>query len=309
MMKKLSQEAFQNAKSFIMEQGRALDQQLFAYHFEGGVQAEVIEALSHYQNDDGGFGQALEPDLRTPLSSVYTTSQGLHILREVGAISADKIVQAAISYLINTYDSEQEMWHIIPVAALEAPHAGHWDFIIGEGFAEFFVVLRAGLAGHLSHYADIVPSKFPAKVSGAVLEHLLNTPDENLNWIYLIWSYLGLLEGQALPEPQRNQILQKLRRSVPHHIKKNTEEWTIHGFSPINLAPSPAGPLAEIIDQKMLNDNLDYDIESQLPDGTWALDWSWGNKKQWAQVEREWKAHLAISKLQSLRAYGRIEGI
>ena len=292
-----------------MNHGRELDQRLFNYHFDGGTQDTVMEALSRYQNDDGGFGHALEPDLRTPLSSVYTTSQGLHILREIKATSENIIVHQAIDYLMSTYDSEREVWHIIPEEALEAPHAGHWDFIIKEGFAEFFVVLRAGIAGHLCHYADIVPSKFPAKVSSAVLDHLQNTPDENLNWIYLIWSYLGLIEGEKLPELQRNQILQKLHRAVPRHIKRNTEEWTIHGFSPINLALSPDAPLARIIDAKLLNDNLDYDIESQLPDGTWALDWLWGNETQWAQVEREWKAHLAISKLQSLRAYGRIERI
>ena len=164
-----------------MSRGRELDRRLFAYHFEGGTQEAVVEALSRYQNDDDGFGRALEPDLRTSLSSVYTTSQGLHILREVGTTSENISVRQAIDYLRNTYDSDRDVWPIIPVEALESPHTGHWEFIIVEGFAELFVVLRAGIAGHLCHYADLVPPKFLTKLSSAVLEDLLNTPDEILN--------------------------------------------------------------------------------------------------------------------------------
>ena len=82
-MKKLTQQTFDQAKSFILNHGRTLDQRLFEYHFESGSKEAVRTALSPYQNGDGGFGQALEPDLRTPISSAVVTSQGLYILREV----------------------------------------------------------------------------------------------------------------------------------------------------------------------------------------------------------------------------------
>ena len=58
-MKQLTQPAFQKAKNFIMEHGRALDQRRFEYHFENGSADAVLAALAPYQNDDGGFAHSL----------------------------------------------------------------------------------------------------------------------------------------------------------------------------------------------------------------------------------------------------------
>ena len=69
----------------------------------------MIEALSDYQNGDGGFGQALEPDLRSHLSTVYSTSQGLFILRDIGANSDESIVQNAMQYLLDMYDETRSV--------------------------------------------------------------------------------------------------------------------------------------------------------------------------------------------------------
>ena len=73
-MKRLTQAAFQRAKTFVKEQGRDLDRRLLSYYFEGGSDVSVLAALAVYQNDDGGFGHGLEPDLRTPASSVIATT-------------------------------------------------------------------------------------------------------------------------------------------------------------------------------------------------------------------------------------------
>ena len=73
-MKKLTQPAFQRAKNFIMDQGRALDQRRFEFHFEDGSADAVFAALAPYQNDDGGFAHTLEPDIRSPFSSVLVTT-------------------------------------------------------------------------------------------------------------------------------------------------------------------------------------------------------------------------------------------
>ncbi len=61
-MKQFSQGAFEKAKNYLYTYGRPLDQRRFEYHFEGGSQAAVLEALTAFQNGDGGFGKALEPE-------------------------------------------------------------------------------------------------------------------------------------------------------------------------------------------------------------------------------------------------------
>ena len=307
-MKKLPQESFQKAQSYIIDQGRDLDRRLFDFHFGNGSKESVIEVLASYQNEDGGFGHALEPDLRSPLSTVYTTSQGIFLLREIGATSDDSLVGPAIEYLLNSYDAEQSLWPIIPREALAEPHAGHWEYIIESGFDDFFVNMRAGLAGHFWHYADLVPFGFAAQITDAVLETLLVTPDDRLDWIYGLLSYLGLVRTKGLPQLQQQKMLDKLRRAIPLHLEKSPEKWSIHGISPINMAPTPDAPMSSVIGLPLIQANLDRDIDQQLPDGTWALDWSWAedNPAAWRDAEREWKAHLAIGKLRSLQAYDRL---
>ncbi len=307
-MKKLSQESFQRAKSFIFSKGRILDQHLFAFHFENGSKESVIEALKTYQNEDGGFGNALEPDLRSPLSTVYTTSQGLFLLREVGATSKETIVAKAIEYLLNSYNEEKSIWPIIPAKALDSPHAGHWDDIIEKEFDDFFINMRAGLAGHFWHYSELVPDRFAERITRDVMGTLLATPDEKLGWVFDLWSYLGLMGTVNLPENHRDEILDKLKRVIPNKVEKNPANWTMMSVSPLNIAPTPISPMSSVIDPNLIQSNLDHDIDQQLEDGTWALDWSWeqDDPEAWEIAETEWKAHLAIGKLRTLKAYGRI---
>lgn len=306
-MKKLSQSSFQKTRNFTVEQGRELDQHLFEFHFEDGNKESAMETLSEYQNEDGGFGKALEPDLRSPLSTAYTTSQGLFILREIGASSEEPMVQKAIQYLLDNYDEEHSIWPIIPREALEAPHAGHWDDIIEKEFDEFFINMRAGIAGHFWHYHDLVPEGFAEKITEEAMTSFRTMPDDQLGWIFNLWSYLGLMNSNGLPDIFHKELFEKLSRVIPQRISRKPENWTMMSVSPLNMAPTPDSHMAPFIDQNLIQANLDYDIERQNSDGTWALDWSWeqDNPEAWAIAEKEWKAHLAIGKLRILRSYHR----
>jgi len=61
---------------------RVLEQRRFAYHFLNGSADAVETALTAYRNDDDGFGHALEPDLRGPVSQPPHTAHALRVLDE-----------------------------------------------------------------------------------------------------------------------------------------------------------------------------------------------------------------------------------
>ncbi|HET6185944.1 MAG TPA: hypothetical protein VFE59_02975, partial [Trebonia sp.] len=61
-------DAFAAGDRFMLNQARLLERRLFATCFLGQRAARVVDALRGYQNDDGGFGHALEPDKRCPAS-------------------------------------------------------------------------------------------------------------------------------------------------------------------------------------------------------------------------------------------------
>ncbi|MFE3327241.1 hypothetical protein [Streptomyces sp. NPDC059176] len=72
------------AEHFIWLTARVLEQRRFAYHFLGAGADPVEAALTAYLNEDGGYGHALEPDLRGPVSQPLHTVHALRVLDSIG---------------------------------------------------------------------------------------------------------------------------------------------------------------------------------------------------------------------------------
>ena len=73
----------EKAKVFIYRNARPLDLARWQYHFENGSKEAVLTALAYYQNEDGGFAHALEPDAWNPNSSPIQTWAATEILHEI----------------------------------------------------------------------------------------------------------------------------------------------------------------------------------------------------------------------------------
>ena len=52
------------AEEFILREARLLERLRFAHLFKGAAPDPALAALDAYRNADGGYGNALEPDLR-----------------------------------------------------------------------------------------------------------------------------------------------------------------------------------------------------------------------------------------------------
>ncbi|GGZ36248.1 hypothetical protein GCM10010365_66300 [Streptomyces poonensis] len=72
------------AEQFVWLTARVLEQRRFAYHFLGGSADAVETALAAYRNADEGYGHALAPDLRGPVSQPLHTGQALRVLDSIG---------------------------------------------------------------------------------------------------------------------------------------------------------------------------------------------------------------------------------
>ena len=58
--------SLERAADFLWRNARLLERTMFAQEFLGGPPDAVLNALMAYRNADGGFGSALEPDVRAP---------------------------------------------------------------------------------------------------------------------------------------------------------------------------------------------------------------------------------------------------
>ncbi len=309
-MKIFEQDSYLKAREYIFTQGRELERALYNHHFENGLVADVLSALSAYQNPDGGFGRALEPDLRAPASSVIATSQALTILREIKASREEPMVKNAITYLLSAYDPEKGVWPIIPRETDQWPHAWWWDYEDTEkNFRGFLLNPRAAVIGHLHHYADLVDQDFLSALTELVLD-ALETLDDVLD-MHEIHCCVGLAEASGLPKPARRRLLDYLEGSVSRVVVLDRERWTEYCLKPLDIAPTPDALLVNLLEQEVLEAHLDFWIDNQLPDGTWALGWSWENRnpEAWKQAEREWKGYDTLNKLKTLRAFARVESL
>ncbi len=305
---KLSLDAQQRARLFVMEQGRPLEQALYHYHFEGGPAEVVLGELARFQNDDGGFGHGLEPDLRLAGSSAIVTTVALQHLRVLGASEDNFLVQGAIRYLMATYDPSLAAWPIIPNTVDEAPHAPWWayDDQLAERWHGFKANPRAEIVGYLFEYPGLAPAELRQDLGEAVavyLEMFAETVET-----HELLCYVRLVQTPTLPEPLRSWLLLGLAPVVDRVVAKEPSAWAQYGLKPLWVAESPESPFAGQL-AGAIERNLDYEIEHQGADGAWAPSWTWFGlyDEAWPQAEQEWKSVLTIKTLRQLQQFGRLE--
>lgn len=306
-MKTLSRASFQNAISFVREKGRDLDRALLAYHFEDGTADDVLAALATYQNDDGGFGHGLEPDLRTPASSVIATTVAFQNFRSLQVPADHPMVSAGLGYLLNAYDESRQVWPIVPPEVEDAPHAPWWDYASSEaGFGGFLVNPRVEIVGYFYDYSALVPADLLETVTTAVFAHLDSLPDEME--MHDLICFVGLAETAALPQSYKDRIWKKIAKAAEHGVAREPEQLTGYVLKPLYVVSSPEAPLAEQFAEEVAM-NLDFEIEQQGEDGAWSPNFSWGEQhpEAWQIARREWQARMTLKNLRVLQDFGRVE--
>jgi len=307
-MKRLSHEAQARAKKFIKHHARPLEQRIYAYEFEQGPKDAIFEALAAFQNPDGGFGNALEPDLRLPDSSVLTTTVGLQALREFDAPADHPPVRGALRYLLHTFDPAVMVWPITPPHTDDAPHAPWWTY--GEDVAAswngFLVNPRVEIIGYLYDYAPPgLPAWVREQLTTAAVAYLDEHPDKIQ--MFDLLCYDRLIKTHALPEDTQATVIAKLTPLVDRLVVKDPAEWEKYNLMPLELVDAPDSPFAAVLGD-VIAQNLDFEIAHQADDGAWHPKWSWYGlyPDTWPAAEREWAGVITLRTLKMLRNFERL---
>ena len=310
MTKTLSVAGIERARNFLKTQARPLDRALFEFRFEGAPAEAVAQALAAYQNADGGYGHALEPDVRTPSSSALATGIALQALKEIDYPAGHHQVQGAVQYLLESFDPDSQVWRAVPPDANDHPHAPWWhdkEGSLARTFDGFLIIPRAQLVGLLYHFSESVPEPW--------LEDLIERTVADVETIEALGTgggddlayTLALAQENALPERLRARLLNRLRAVVPRAVSTDPSEWDTYCIHPLKIVHTPASPVADLI-WDAIEADLDYQIEHQGPEGNWEPVWTWGGAypSAWEQARQEWRGHITLETLTVLRAFGRI---
>src|SRR3569833_834000 len=112
------------AEEFIYKNARLLERRRFEYHFRDGRCAAAVRSLDAYRNNDGGFGNGLEPDKRVPHSQPIDPEFALHVLNQIGA--GPEAVGDVSGFLESVTTQEGGVPFSLP-GANAYPHAPRWE--------------------------------------------------------------------------------------------------------------------------------------------------------------------------------------
>jgi hypothetical protein len=308
-MKRLNPEQFDRAREFLKTQARPLDRALFEHRFEAAPAEQTIVELARYQNTDGGFGRALEPDVRTPSSSALCTGIALRLLREMHCAADHPLVGGAVQYLLATLDEGEGVWRVIPDDANHYPHAPWWhdDGSLARTFDDFVIIPRAQIVGLLHGYAKLVPGDWLDAITEDTIKTIEALEDDAFGGGGDTLRYaLELAETDTLPRHFKDRLIPRLRSVADRIVCRDPEEWKGYCPTPLKVSPSPDSAVVDMLWDD-LQRNLDYKIDCQTSEGTWEPTWTWGDfyPQMWKQAKLEWRGHLTLETLTSLHAFGR----
>lgn len=86
---------YESARDFVYQNGALWERALFACLFEGASRERAVACLAMHQNADGGWGHAIEHDIRTPESHAVAVEFALGVMAEFDLAATDVVARTA----------------------------------------------------------------------------------------------------------------------------------------------------------------------------------------------------------------------
>ena len=286
---------FRRAADFIWRNARLLDRHRFAHLFLGAPAAPVVGALRAYQNADGGFGNALEPDKRCPDSQPVDVEVALRILDEIDdeAVWHDSLVERALEFLDRITTPEGGIPFVLP-SVRAYPRAPWWE-------------------------ADDNPPASPnptAAIVGLLRKHGVRNPwidratdyswravsagsTEEVHELAAILTFLEYSVDRARAGRELDRIGARLFAAKLVELDPDASGYV---KKPLDWAPTPTNWCRPLFSDDVMAAHLDALEARQQPDGGWSISWPPVSPL----CELEWRGAVTVDTLKTLRAFGRI---
>lgn len=312
-MKLIDSNSYEEIRTWIYRNARPIELSLWQYFFEQGSQDAVIKALSFYQNEDGGFGNALEADNWNPNSSAYTTAYAINILEQINFHDmSHPIMQGIVRFLESKVHFAENMWAFSIPTNDNYPHAPWWTYNEEANKTES-IGITAALASFI--IKNVEPDSDLYQTAILAIEQLIEILTTQTAFGDMgIGGYFKLLDAiqQANLTLQfdYSSLLEKIKTLINNSIEKDIAKWEIYGVRPSNYIDSPNSIFYQD-NKEIVEQELDYLITTRPKDNVWNITWSWfdNNEKypnEFAISENWWKAEKAIEKLLFLRNFNRL---
>ncbi|MGW7437339.1 hypothetical protein [Streptomyces sp. NPDC054849] len=297
------------AEQFIWLTARVLEQRRFAFHFLGGDADAVDTALGSYLNGDGGYGHALDPDLRGPLSQPLHTAHALRVLDGLGRCAGQRI-ERLCRHLTGVSAPDGALPVVFP-----PPH----DHPSAPYPSAPYHPWRDDPPGELLTTGPVVGVLHRNRVWHAWLFRATDFCWERVESLrhshpYEVQSAVAFLDGapdraRAAAAADRLGRLAREQRLVVLDPVRRAEYPEAPGYAPgERLYPHDFARRPESLARTWFTDaeirrSLDFLASEQQPDGGWPV-----RRRAWAPGSALERRPIAtLEALLTLRAYGRLQ--
>jgi hypothetical protein len=281
------------AEEFIFRSARLLDRHRCAFLFKGGSAEPVLQAIRAYRNEDGGFGHAIEPDLRTPTSQPTGVWAAFEVLDEIDRFY-DPMVLEACDFLVTVSAADGGAPFVLPTA-MTHPRGPWWQ---ADATPTGSLVQTGGIAGLLHKHGVEHPWLGPAtEFCWREAETMEETSPYQVRFL------LPFLEH--VPDRERAQAA--FERIGPKLFEQGLVTLAPYApgevHLPLDYAPRPDSMARSLFSDEVIERNLDALSAAQDGEGAWNFNWAAWNPA----TTLEWRGFLTIAALKTLRAYRRID--
>lgn len=294
-------EDYQKTLSSVQKLGRRIDY-LLIKNIKTPCLSEIEEELLKFQNPDGGFGHALEPDLRLPDSSAIATEIAIKIINYTG-LKSPTLVQSILNYLYETYDKDRHFWPITPPQVDDYPRAVWWNYEGYLGFGKYNPT--ATLLAFIKRYDKNPPIDLKWHEND-ILDYMNKTPIEafDAHEIFCLENYFEEYQDLA------GKVRDKLDQAIEHIIEKDSSKWGSYVPEPIKYITRPSHALYLKYDD-LMEKNLDYTIDSMDDNATWPTKHVWYQFDDIFEqtAKQEWVGFFTFENILRLIRFNRTEGL
>jgi len=305
---------YSKARIFVYRNARPLDIARWQYHFEDGSKESVLTALAVYQNEDGGFGHALEPDLWNPYSSPITTASAVEILREIDFYDLDhNIIKGILKFLASGAFYTQKGWFQKISSNNDFPHAPWWGFSKEKeaGFnSEWEYNPTAVLVGFILKTADKKSDiyKTGLRISIEAIKKIKKGGVIEEHEIGCYCRLLDCLVAANISDKQLDitEISQLLRTAIHNAIETDIDKWTGYVAKPSQYF-NTRDSIFYADNKDIAEYECEYIVKTQLDDGSWNIPWNWSDYiEEWVISKNWWKSNCAILNMLYLKGLGKL---
>jgi hypothetical protein len=282
----------ESGTTFIWQNARWLERAIFECRFLNSSPGRILQILHTYLNEDGGFGNALEPDLRGPESQPLFVEFGLRTMYDC-QLRDHEMALKACEFVSRRADLDKGIPLVFP-SFRRYPHAAHMD----SPYAEQTSLERLTSLVGLLQWQGVRHAWLDRAVDACVAFIECSSFTD----AHTIQNAFCLVEALADERPVEYLFDKLAAELLEASYFCGEVPVTSYCLTPLNFAPRPESYCRRMFTDSQIEAHLTELEKQQEEDGGWPIRW----EPPGEMARREWRAYKTVAALATLQAYGRL---